>query len=355
MFKRCLLSIWVLTMLLTGGLATAQQDQGLDLTVLYEQVSPSVVYIEVLSRSSGFIGESIEQALGSGFVVDTQGHIVTNHHVVADATRIEVTFFDGTYARATVIGDDPDSDLAVIRVEVDPVLLHPVQFADSSQLRVGQDVVAIGNPFGQNWTMTTGIVSALGRSQPSSSTPYSIAQMIQTDAAINPGNSGGPLLDTQGRVIGVNTMIFTETEVNAGIGFAVPSNTVQRVLPDLIATGSYQYTWIGITGDELRLDHISLMNLDENVRGVLIETVRPNSPASKAGFNGNDRTDSVDGIPYNVGGDVIIALNDTPIRNMAELVGFLADQTRPGDLVQVTLIRDGATIVIPVTLEARPD
>jgi 2-alkenal reductase len=178
--------------------------------------------------------------------------------------------------------------------------------------------------------------------------------MIQTDAAINPGNSGGPLLDLQGRVIGVNTLIYTEIEGNVGIGFAVPSNTVRRVLPDLIQSGFYIYTWIGISGDTVNLDLIELMDLDPTVRGVLVTRVYPDSPASKAGLRGNNRQAEIDAIPYEVGGDVIVAINGVPIRSFEELVGYLAENTRPGDNVELTVVREGERVTITVTLEARP-
>ncbi|HLA42188.1 MAG TPA: trypsin-like peptidase domain-containing protein [Aggregatilineales bacterium] len=331
---------------------TISQEE-LELPDLYDLASDSVVFIEIRAEedlSAGFLPTG---GLGTGFVYDTEGHIITNNHVIEDASLIDVTFFDGLMAHAEVVGIDPDSDIAVIKVDVPTEFLHPVVMGDSGQLRVGEDVVAIGNPFGQSWTMTTGIVSALGRSN-RAITGFSIAQMIQTDAAINPGNSGGPLLNRQGQVIGMNTMIFSEEGVSSGVGFAVPVNTIKRVVPELIQNGSVQYTWIGISGGDITLDVIDLMGLDPGVRGVLISRISSGSPAEQAGLLESSETQRINGRSYAVGGDIITSINGVPIHGIDELIGYLADNTRPGDMVNVTIIRDGAETVIPVTLEARP-
>ena len=333
---------------------TAQnwQDE-LSLPDLYDQVSPSVVFISIRTEDSLEFNFFPTGGLASGFVIDKEGHVVTNNHVVADASQIEVTLQDGTLSRAEIVGTDPDSDLAVIKIDVDPDRLVPVQFGDSSTLRVGEDVVAIGNPFGQEWTMTRGIVSAVGRSN-RAVTGFSIAEMIQTDAAINPGNSGGPLLDMTGRVIGVNTMMFSENSASQGVGFAVPVNTVRRVVPELIANGSYQYTWIGISGGDLSLDVIEGLDLDRDVRGVLVSRVSNGGPAESAGVRGSTGTETFNGLQYETGGDIITAINGSPITGITDLVAYLAENTRPGDKVSVTLIRDGQVIEVPVELEARP-
>jgi len=339
-------------LLLLPGAVLAQQE--IDLPTLYEQVSPSVVYLEIQVANGDEDFFFHGGGLGSGFVYDTEGHIVTNNHVVANAGRITVTFFDGTLAYAEVVGTDPDSDLAVIQVQdVDPAVLIPVSLGDSSTLRVGESVAAIGNPFGQNWTMTTGIISALGRAN-RAETGFSIAQMIQTDAAINPGNSGGPLLDLQGRVIGVNTMIFSEDRASSGVGFAVPVNTVQRVVPALITDGFYEYTWIGISGGDLSLDLIDLLDLQPGTRGVLVSRISPDGPAEKAGLRGSRESQTINGLTYSIGGDIIIALDETPINGITALISYLAENTRPGDVIDVTVIRDGKEAIIPVTLDARP-
>ncbi|MBZ0305398.1 MAG: trypsin-like peptidase domain-containing protein [Anaerolineae bacterium] len=359
-------TLFVILMLILAALPLAPiaaQEAPIDLPALYEQVSPSVVYIEVIGSGQSTMSmpedenhpqDFFSRGLGSGFVWDAQGHIVTNYHVVADAERIDVTFFDGTFARAEIVGLDPDSDLAVIKVNVPVEILVPVTVADSSTLRVGEPVIAIGNPFGQNWTMTTGIVSALGRIN-SGLTGFSIPDMIQTDAAINPGNSGGPLLNAQGQVVGVNAQIISQQRANSGVGFAIPSNTVQRVVPELIADGEVDYTWLGIQGGSVSLDVIELMELDPSVRGVVISNVVDNGPAQKAGLQGSDERVELNGLVYGVGGDIITAINGTPIPNLERLISYLAVSTQPGDTVDVTVIRDGETLTIPVTLEARPE
>jgi S1-C subfamily serine protease len=328
----------------------AQED--LPYTELYELVAPSVVYIEVVGRSDN--NPFSTGGLGSGFVYDTEGHIVTNFHVVEGAQRIDVTFFDGTFARAEIIGIDPESDLAVIRVQdVDPAVLRPIALGDSFALRVGEGVVAIGNPFGQTWTMTTGIVSAKGRSTRVES-GFSLPEMIQTDAAINPGNSGGPLVNLRGEVVGVNTIIFTETQVNSGVGLAVPAAAVQRVVPELITNGEIKYTWLGISGGDLNLDLIELMDLDPDTRGVLISRVSPDSPADNANLRGSTQQGRVNGLVYEYGGDIITAINGEAVTTIDELVAYLVYNTRPGDRVTLSVLRNGKMLEIPAVLEARP-
>ncbi|MFP4321274.1 MAG: S1C family serine protease [Anaerolineales bacterium] len=335
---------------------TPQEEGRLSLPDLYDRVSPGVVFIQVRNFGDDAASQFFPSGgLGSGFVYDTQGHIVTNHHVVEGATNIDVVFQDGTQARAEIIGTDPDSDLAVIRAQDVPVdRLVPLELGDSGAVRVGEEVVAIGNPFGQTWTMTRGIISAVGRAN-RAQTGFSIAEMIQTDAAMNRGNSGGPLLNLRGEVIGVNTMIFTETNASSGVGFSVPVNTVRRVAPELIVAGEYDYTWIGITGGDLNLDIIELMNLPRDTRGVLINDISQGGPAEAAGLRGSTDTGRINGLGYEIGGDVIIGIDGTPIVGIDELIGYLAENTRPGDDVQVLIIREGAETVIPVTLQTRPD
>ncbi len=366
--QRWISLLFIVSLVLGAGLVSAenvvtttapsispQQDGTLSLPDLYDQVSQGVVYIQVRNLGDDDAQPFLPRGgLGSGFVYDMQGHIVTNYHVVEGATNIDVAFQDGVQARADIVGTDPDSDLAVLRApDVPASSLVPLPLGDSNLLRVGEEVVAIGNPFGQNWTMTRGIVSALGRAN-RAQTGFSIAQMIQTDAAINRGNSGGPLLDLSGQVIGVNTMIFSETEGNSGVGFSVPSNTVRRVVPELIATGSYDYTWIGITGGDLSLDVIELMNLPRTAQGVLINSISRGGPAEAAGLRGSNEAGRINGLPYEIGGDVIIGIDGTPIVGIDDLIGYLAENTRPGDQVQVLVIRDGQEQIISVTLQARP-
>jgi serine protease Do len=314
------------------------------LNQLYEQAIQSIVNVYVLT---GFgAGE------GSGFVIDANGHIVTNNHVVETAEYIEVTFEDGTIREAQVIGRDPDSDLAVIKVDPNGLNLQPATLADSDLVFVGQQVLAIGNPFGQSFTLTTGIVSALDRSL-SADNNFSIPEIIQTDAAINPGNSGGPLLDMSGNVIGVNTAINTESGSNSGVGFAVPSNTVRRVVPYLIEYGRYEHTWLGIRGGVLRPEQIEAMNLDPNTRGVMVASVEQGGPAFNAGLRGSNNEIRTSIGDFSINGDVITAINDVAVRDMSDLIGYL-DNTQPGDIVTLTIIRDGQVQSISITLEARP-
>jgi S1-C subfamily serine protease len=310
-------------------------------TNLYNQVSPSVVAIYVTFTDDN---NQIGSAFGSGFVLDTVGHIVTNTHVVENAEEIEVNFFDGTRVRGEIAGTDPDSDLAVLQVDLSPDRLFPVTLGNSDNLLIGQMTVAIGSPFGQRWTMTTGIISALDRRISGLTEGYSVGGVIQTDAAINPGNSGGPLFDLQGTVIGVNSQIITDS---FGIGFAIPSNLVGRVARELIENGSVNYSYLGIRGGEvtdLTLDAMDQFNLPNNLRGVFVNTVDPNGPAAQAGIRASNN-DTL---------EIITAINGSPIGGFSELVAYLAMNTRPGDVVNLTVLRDGAEVVIPVTLGARP-
>jgi S1-C subfamily serine protease len=339
---------------------------------VYDRVSPSVVHIRIVTSSQQnqlpelpelpglppFDGEIIpNQAQGSGFIYDKAGHIVTNNHVVAGADRIIVTYSDGTEAAAELVGADPDSDLAVIKVDTDPSLLTPVPLGDSDSARVGQIVVAIGNPFGLQNSLTTGVVSGLGRLLPtgivSSGGRYSIPNIIQTDTAINPGNSGGPLLNLQGDVIGVNTAITSATGSSSGVGYAVPANIVARVVPELIANGSAQHPWLGISGQSLNSDLASAMDLEPQQRGVLITTVVPDSPADKAGLLPSNDSVTIDGLEAQVGGDIIVGIEDRTVRVFDDLLGFIFS-SNVGDTVTLTILRDGDQQAVNVTLEARP-
>jgi S1-C subfamily serine protease len=325
-------------------LAAAYAEEQL-LIELYERVSPSVVHIAVMTDGPG------EGGTGSGFVLDTEGHIVTNNHVVEDAERIIVRFADDTSAEAEVIGTDPDSDLAVIQVDVSSNLLRPVELGDSDALRVGQRAIAIGNPFGFEQTMTTGIVSALGRVVRQES-GFSLPRLIQTDAAINPGNSGGPLLDSRGRVIGVNTLIFSRSGSNSGVGFAVPVNTVRRVVPSLVAIGRYADPWLGITG--MSVTPLLAEALDLPVeQGVLVQVVVDDGPADKAGLQDSDREVEFEGILLDTGGDIIVAIDDAAVQDMDDLIVYLTDTT-VGQTVTLTVLRDGAEQTVKVMLEERP-
>ncbi len=319
-------------------------------TQLYQEASPSVVAIRVtvVGRNNRVVGA----ATGSGFVIDSEGHIITNNHVVEQANFIEVEFYDGTLAEGEVVGVDPDSDLAVIDVDLPAEELEPIIFGDSDALVVGVPVVAIGSPFGQDWTLTTGIVSGLNRIIDSLGS-YSIGGIIQTDAAINPGNSGGPLLNLDGQVVGVNSQIATASGSNSGVGFAVPSNLVQRVALELIANGSVDYSYIGIAGTDVTLPMIQALNLPANTRGVAVSQVTPNSPASMAGLHSSDFVRASSSAASNV--DVITAIDGVQIKGMDDLVSYLARYTVPGQTVAVSVLRNGQEpLTLNVTLSPRP-
>lgn len=345
---------------------------------IYTTVNPSVVNIRVIQTVTlpgglqqlpgspfGFPGFSIpqvpqvQQGLGSGFVWDQQGDIVTNNHVVDGADKIEVTFSDGTTVPASVIGTDPNSDLAVAKVDVPAEKLHPVQMGDSSEVKVGQLVIAIGNPFGLQGTMTVGIVSAVGRSLPvgegaQTGGTYSIPDIIQTDAPINPGNSGGVLVDDQGQVVGVTAAIESPVQANAGIGFVIPSAIVQRVVPVLIKSGHYDHPYLGISGLTLTPDLAQAMNLDPDQQGALVEEVVPGGPADQAGLRGSNRQVTINGEDILVGGDVITAIDGQPIKSMVDLISYLSNHTQVGQKVTLTILRGGKELSIKVTLKARP-
>jgi serine protease Do len=335
---------------------------------IYNSANPSVVHIRVVVQSAGasggqaIPGAPMAQGEGSGFVWDRQGHIVTNNHVVAGARKITVTFADGAVVPATVVGTDPDSDLAVIKVDPTAVKLQPVTVGDSTQVRVGQFVVAIGNPFGLEGSMTFGIVSALGRTLPAGGesamagmvASYTIPDIIQTDAPVNPGNSGGVLLDLNGNLIGVPSAIESPVPASAGVGFAIPSAIVKRVVPELIQNGKAEHPWIGISGTTLSAEVAQEMGLSPAQRGALVVDVVKNSPADKAGLIGSTRQATIEGVPVRVGGDVITAIEDQPVRRFEDLVTYLARHSRVGQTVRLTILRDGKELTVSLTLTARP-
>ena len=341
----------------------AADAQYLLLTNIYQRMAPSVVNIEVLSVESGT--SIIDLGRGSGFVYDNRGHIVTNAHVIRDAQTIEVTFNDGYIAEAEVVGTDAYSDLAVIRVNVPADRLFPVTLADSDEVRVGQRAIAIGNPFGLASSMTVGVVSALGRQLPSAQLldatllpGFRNPSIIQVDADINPGNSGGPLLNSRGEVIGVNAAIRTDTGVFQGVGFTIPSNTVRRVVPELIRDGFVNYAWIGIS-TLIEEDGFSVAALAEPLNlpvraGVLVNEVTVGSPADKAGLLPGSRTVTVRGDVICAGGDIIVAVNGRYINNMDELVAYLVVNGKPGDEITLLVVRQDETFEVPLLLEPRP-
>lgn len=327
-----------------------------NLNAIYEAVDPGVVSITAHIAQGDLPGGSS----GSGFVLDEEGHIISNNHVVAGADTLFVTFFDGLTVPAEVIGTDPNSDLAVLKVEELVEGARPLQLGDSDTVRVGDRVVAIGNPFQLQNTMTFGIVSAVGRAIPSGATQYNIPQVIQTDAAINPGNSGGPLLDMSGRVIGVNAQIRTSSNVlgpggvpgNIGIGFAIPVNIVQRVAPALIETGTYEWPYLGVSGFSVSPSVVDANDLPSQ-RGAYIDTITEGGPADEAGLQGSTGTEDVNELAIPVGGDVIIEADSRPINNFDDLLTFVA-LAEPGQEVTLVILRGGETIERTVTLGVRP-
>jgi 2-alkenal reductase len=333
----------------------SQQDR---MVTIYEQVSPGVVAI-MTSQSDGTpIG------LGSGWVYSADGYIVTNYHVVEGADQFEVDFPSGDKVFGKVVGTDLDSDLAVIKVDVPAAILHPLTLGDSDQLKVGQIVVAIGNPFGLNGTMTTGIISALGRTlqsnreAPGSGTFFSAGDIIQTDAALNPGNSGGPLLNLNGEVVGVNRAISTTSTtttgdpVNAGIGFAISINIIKRVAPYLIQDGKYDYPYLGISSiDDLPLQYLQELGLKQYT-GAYVTSVTPDSPADQAGVRAGTQATSVQDLK--AGGDLIIAIDDHTVLHFDDLLRYLINNKSPGDTVVLTVLRGDQKVDLTLTLGKRP-
>ena len=347
----------------TPGLPTVAASQsppvdvGEQLTIaVYERVSPAVVNIttRVLVRSF-FFGVYPEEGSGSGFLWDDEGHIITNYHVVEGAESIEVSFGEDVAMPAKVVGVDPPNDLAVVRV--DPSLIPagtlPVEPGESSTLRVGQRAIAIGNPFGQfERTLTTGVVSALNRTLETEDGKV-LRRLIQTDAAINRGNSGGPLLDSHGRLIGVNTAIFSPSGTSAGVGFAIPVDTVKRVVPELIAYGRYRHPWLGILGYSVTPAFARKIGLPVE-QGVLVAKVYRGSPADKAGIRGATKEIVIGNRIILVGGDLITAIDGHPIKDMDELDAYLEDNTKVGQQITLDIIRGKENIRVKVTLEEEP-
>lgn len=324
---------------------------------VYHQAGSAVVNITSVTYAYDFFFNPVPQeGTGSGFVYDDQGHIITNYHVIEDAEELSVALADGETYPADVVGEDPTNDLAVIRIEAED-LPSPVPLGDSDTLRVGQFAVAIGNPFGLERTLTVGVISSLGRVIRGPENNF-IGEVIQTDAAINPGNSGGPLLDLAGRVIGVNSQIVSPSQANAGVGFAVPANTVRRVVPELIDRGSYPHPWLGIepislTAERARVFRQAGMEIPVE-RGVLILEILPGGPADAAGIQGGDQLVRIGRYRVPLGGDIIIAVDGQTVDDYQDLTVYLETETRVGDSVQVRVIRDGVENTYQVTLEERP-
>jgi S1-C subfamily serine protease len=335
---------------------------------IFKQVENSVVQItsktpsqnsntQIIINGDNPLDNQQSTRLGSGFVYDKQGHIISNSHVIDGAKTVDVTFIDGNTYTAKVIGNDPSSDVAVLQVTNNntnlssPESLSPLVIANSSGLQVGQQIIAIGNPFGLSDTMTTGIVSQIGRLLPNPDTGFSIPNGIQTDAAINPGNSGGPLLDMRGEVVGMNTAIISGTGAFSGLGFAVPSNAITRIVPTLIQKGSYDHPWIGINGGSITPDIAQSAGLPPNYKGVVIGSVQPGSPADKAGLKGTSQ-DIMS--PNTHIGDIITAIDGHTVKRIDDIINYIELHKSVADRIKLTINRNGQTRDLNVILQARP-
>jgi len=326
-------------------------EEDLSLPELFKMVENSVVQITARASDLRFFED---ERLGSGFVYDTNGHVITNNHVVEGVDRVTVTFLDGTVYNADIIGTDPYTDLAVIRVDVPKEKLVPLPLGDSSKLQVGQQVAAIGNPFGLSGSMTTGIISQLGRLLPLQEVGgFSIPDVIQTDAAINPGNSGGPLLDLRGEVVGVNSAIESGTGQFSGVGFAIPSNTVKKIVPVLISDSRYRHPWLGVSGTDLVPEIAEALGL-KDTKGFLVIDVVADSPADKYGIRGGSKQVTLDGRQISLGGDVIVAIDDNPVRKIDDILVYIQREKSVGDEMVLSIIREGNPMEITIVLAERP-
>ena len=333
-----------------GETTPIYEKRYLSLVEIFEQSESSVVKVNV-QRTAQIIGSS---SVGSGFVFDTFGHIITNSHVVADAKKIVVTFLDGRSYNAQLVGADPFTDIAVVKVNAEQTQFHPISLGDSSQLKVGEQIAAIGNPFGLSGSMTSGIVSQLGRLLPAQNSGFSIPDVIQTDAAINPGNSGGPLLNMKGQVVGINTAIQSATGEFTGVGFAVPSRTLMKIVPTLIQDGEYNHPWLGISGRDIDPDLANILNLTD-AKGFLVIIVVEDSPASKAGLHGSIETKEIDGVNYPIGGDIILSVDGKEVRHIDDILIHLQREKSVGDEMVLEILRDGRTTNFVLLLEERPN
>lgn len=341
----------------SGNAGTFSQDS--TLTDLFEKTQNSVVQItsKVSTTDNSVIINGVPLSsqstrLGSGFIYDKEGRIITNNHVVEGSSTVNVTFIDGNTYTAKVVGTDPDNDVAVIQIidNFSDETLVPLNLGNSSELQVGQQVIAIGNPFGLSDSMTTGIISAIGRLLPNENVGYSIPDIIQVDAAINPGNSGGPLLNLQGEVIGMNTAISTNTGDFSGVGFAIPSDAIERIVPVLIKNGTYQHPYLGIAGRTMDPDVALANGLPRNFKGVIVEKVVKGGPADMAGIVAATLDDN--NIPH--GGDIITAIDGHPMKTIDDIIAYLDDSKSVGDKVSITVDRQGKSLDLVATLEVRP-
>ena len=331
---------------------TPYDSANLSLIEIFEKSEPGVVRVNVERNEEEELEEKTG-AVGSGFIFDKRGHAITNAHVVKDAKKVIVTFLNGKSYNAEIVGIDEFTDTAVIKVNADNTLLHPLLIGDSSNLKVGEPVAAIGNPFGLSGSMSAGIVSQVGRLLPSDS-GYSIPDIIQTDAAINPGNSGGPLLNMRGEVVGINTAIQSTTGEFTGVGFAVPSKTIAKIIPVLIKDGEYSHPWIGISGRDIDLDLAEILEVEDTV-GFLIITVVEDSPASKAGLIGSEKIIKVEGIEYAIGGDIILGVDGIDVRKIDDILIHLQRVKTVGDEMVLKILRDNSMTEVTIVLQERPN
>ena len=327
----------------------SEESKTLSLTEIFEKAEPGVVRVNTIQNQTA----SETGGVGSGFVFDKKGHIITNAHVIEGSTKTVVTFLDGRSYNAEIIGMDEYTDIGVIKVNADLKLLNPLSLGDSSNLDVGEPIAAIGNPFGLSGSMTSGIVSQMGRLLPSGS-GYSIPDVIQTDAAINPGNSGGPLLNMRGNIVGINTAIQSTTGEFTGVGFAIPSQTVAKIVPTLISEGEYKHPWIGISGRDIDPDTANVLGLKDAI-GFQIITVVENSPAADAGLIGSDKMIVVEGREYPTGGDIIVGVDGMDVRKIDDILVHLQRVKTVGDEMNLEILRDGRTTNVTIILQERPN
>jgi S1-C subfamily serine protease len=332
--------------------ATALTDDEKINVSVYQKASPSVVNVisTVITRDF-FLNPIPREGSGSGSVIDTQGHILTNNHVIRDAQKLEVTLADGSKWPAKLVGTDPDNDLAVMKIEAPAEKLKPLPLGDTRQLQVGLKVLAIGNPFGLGLTLTTGIISSLGRTI-RSEVGSMIEDLIQTDASINPGNSGGPLLNSDGEMIGINTAIISPTGGSVGIGFAIPVNTAKRIVPQLVSKGYVVYPYAGATVQPLFPELARVLKLKVE-KGAMVIDVAPGSPADKAGLKGGNQQIQVGNVQLTVGGDIIVQVDQYEVKNADDLIKHIRER-KPGDVVSLKILRDGQFRELKISLQERP-
>ena len=328
-----------------GEVTGIERSYEYSLIDIFEKSEASIVQVSVVR------GES-DGGMGSGFVYSDEGYVITNQHVVQDAERVMITFLDGEAYIGNVIGTDRDLDIAVVKVEPTNTYLQPIKIGDSSELKVGEKIAAIGNPFGLSGSMTSGIVSQMGRLLPQE-TGYSIPDVIQTDAAINPGNSGGPLINMKGEVVGINTAIQSATGEFSGIGFAVPANTVKKVVPVLIQDGEFKHPWMGISGTDVDPELAEVRGLNSS-KGFLVVSVIEGSPAETAGLLGVTETKETDGREFALDGDIILSIDGETVRKISDILVHLQREKSVGDEMILSVNRGGEILELTMVLEERP-